>query len=553
MQVRNIPISDIAPSPLNPRKTFEVDELVELANSIKENGLIQPITVRKTPKGSESKYEIVCGERRYRACLMNEMETIEAVVKELDDKQAFLCMVLENLQRRDVDPLEEAAAINHLYKTGNYKVAQIAKAIGKSQSFVVSRILLNNISDQFAALMREKTLGLVHLQEIAKLTTEQQGILYSTCFTPECIERWPQKPLRMETLVSLINEHVMNTLDTARFSTADGTYSTCGACEGCKFNTATHPKRFGDANTPRCMKRENFLAKNLEALARRAKACGLPAIYIGTEDDNADILKACSAQGVDPTPLGNREYVQYPKEPQEDAYADKEYYNKRLANYKVKKAAFEDNLKDGTVIAVYELGYAGTPSGEVRYVFNTPTDKEGNATPTSTYRVKSMDALKRSLYETEDKEASDVTESRRTLLAESRYSEESSDLSENETGILLSVLLKRLPHKFKVSLGLDLKTMLDSKKVQGIAIANKNLILREFIKAMLSEESVCYSEDLAKLLTSLVEEKMPEENNEATEKIRQEYEKKRDGIRANIEALRVEALQEEPKAETTAE
>lgn len=547
MQVKNIPVAEITPSPLNPRKTFDADEIIELAKSIKENGLIQPITLRKAPKGSEFKYEIVCGERRFRAVVLNEMETIEAVVKTLDDKQAFVTMVLENLQRKDVDPLEEAAAIKNLYKEGGYKVAQIAKVLGKSPSFVADRIRLTNIIDEFAELLRNKTLGLIHLQEIAKLEKEQQTVLFNACFTPECIERWPQKVLKMELLANMIDEHVMNALETAKFSTADDTYSTCRACEGCKFNTATYPKRFNDTEHPRCMKRELFLAKNREAVARKAKASGLQVVYVGTEEENKVILDACQEQGLTPVSLGNREYCVLPKEPKEEAFTDKEYFAKRIANYEAKKASFEDNLKDGTVVAVYEVAFNGNLSGEERYVYNVPTDENGNVAPGKSRTVRSIDSLKKSLYESTEKEQSEKTESLRSMLAESNYSEDSSELSVNESDIMLAVMLKRMGYQFKKSIGLDFRTSLNMQEVLSVARNHRNEILREFLKMNLSEESVCYAVDLGKLLSSLVEEKMPEKTSDICNSIHANYEKKRDSLKENIKTLQ-ESLQEPVQA-----
>lgn len=553
MQVRNIPISEITPSPLNPRKTFDPTEIVELATSIKENGLIQPITLRKTPKGSEHKYEIVCGERRYRACLSNGMETIEAVVKDLDDKQAFVTMVLENLQRRDVDPLEEAAAIKHLYKEGGYKVAQIAKVLGKSSSFVADRIRLTNISDDFAALLRNKTLGLIHLQEIAKLDKEQQATLYAACFTPECIERWPQKVLKMELLASMIEEHVMNSLDKARFSPSDSSYTTCGSCEGCKLNTATFPKRFTDTDRPRCMKRELFYAKNLEAVARKAKASGLPVVYVGTPEENADILAACANQGIEPTPLGNREYVIVPKAPKEEAFSDKEYYAKRLANYESKKASFDDSLNDGTIIAVYEVSFNGNLSGEERYLYNAPADENGNVSAKSAYQARSIDKLKQSLHESEEQEQNEITEGFRIMLGESAYSSDNSDLTETETRIVLALMLKRMGYQFKKSIGIDFKTSLNMDEVLAMARKSMNAILREYLRMSLSEESVCYAADLGKLLGALTTEKFSEQAMEIREGIHADYEQKRNAIKDSINAFKAEMTASEAPATTETE
>ena len=159
MQVKTISLADICPSSLNPRKTFDQESLKELAENIKENGLIQPITIRKAPKESGKKYEIVCGERRYRASLLAGLEEIQAIVRtDLDDKQAFAAMIIENLQRKDVDPIEEAAAFSKLTKDKTMKVKEIAKMLGKSSSYVISRINLSNITQDYIDLMRNGTL-----------------------------------------------------------------------------------------------------------------------------------------------------------------------------------------------------------------------------------------------------------------------------------------------------------------------------------------------------------------------------------------------------------
>lgn len=91
-------------------------------------------------------------------------------------------MIIENLQRKDVDPIEEAAALSKLYNDGTMSVADMAKMLGKSTSFVTGRIQLNNIIDEFVQLMRDGTLYLVHLLDICKLTVEQQKKLYEECF-----------------------------------------------------------------------------------------------------------------------------------------------------------------------------------------------------------------------------------------------------------------------------------------------------------------------------------------------------------------------------------
>ena len=140
-EIKNVPISAILPSPRNPRKTFDEVSLQELADNIKQQGLLQPITVRPIidladQEGNLCKYEVVCGERRFRAVKMNGDETIPCIVRDLDDETAYEVMITENLQRKDIDPMEEAFAFNELVKAGK-SCDEIAQRFGKPLRFLI--------------------------------------------------------------------------------------------------------------------------------------------------------------------------------------------------------------------------------------------------------------------------------------------------------------------------------------------------------------------------------------------------------------------------------
>ena len=324
-EVRRIPLKEIVPSSNNPRKTFNADELNELAESIKENGLLQPITVRPIKKeedGSDefAKYEIVCGERRYRATQLTGAEEIDCIVKELDDKQALTAMIFENMQRKDVDPMEEASAIDRLVNEFGVEVLQVAKMLGKSETFVRSRLRLNTTIDEFVDLMHNGPLVLTHLLEISKLPQEQQKVLYETNFTPECIARWKYKFPNIPQLKEMIDADVMMKLDKAAFSLVDETFEdadgTINPCSKCPLNTQNDPANAGDVTAPRCMKRSCFLCKTKQHIIREAKlqqSDGKEIIYAGSEQENAEIIAYAKEQGVELTPVGIRKTVIYPE------------------------------------------------------------------------------------------------------------------------------------------------------------------------------------------------------------------------------------------------
>jgi len=537
MQVRNIPLTDICPSNLNPRKTFDQESLNELAENIKENGLIQPITVRKLPKGSDHKFEIVCGERRYRAVTIAGMEEIPCVVRELDDKQAFAAMIIENLQRKDVDPMEEAAAFSKLYTDGTMKIAEIAKMLGKSSSFVTSRIQLNNIIPEFEALMRNGTLYLVHLLEICKLTQDQQKVLYENCFSEACIARWTQKILKLEILHEMIDEHVMNFFDTAQFSLADSSFACGKDCEGCPFNTKNKPESYKDSARPRCMNAVCFKQKVQEYIFRTAKALDIPIVYQGSKDDA--IVQAAEAYGLKLTDMTNRSYVICPKEPDRASFSDEEFYEKRMQAYRHVKAIFDSNIEDGCVVKVYEICYDGKLSGEFKYAYSIPEDAETrNDVAESDSKHEQITRLKDAILKTNERETEELVEKKRSVVESSNYSSKNTALSGEEQRIFHAILLKRLSQDFKKSLGLEWQNTEDwFEKSAQIIEANRNAIKREFIKSVLGEKSVCFSHDLQGLLNALMAEAFASEEEEIKGEVSKKYESQRTRIQKEIDTL----------------
>lgn len=536
MQVRNIPLADICPSKLNPRKTFDQESLTELAENIKENGLIQPITVRKLPKGGEYKFEIVCGERRYRATTIAGLDEIQCVVKELDDKQAFAAMIIENLQRKDVDPMEEAAAFHKLYNEGTMKIAEIAKLLGKSTSFVTGRIQLNSIIPEFEKLMRDGVLYLVHLQEICKLTAEQQQILFRDCFNEASIARWPQKILKLDILHEMIDEHVMNFLDTAPFCLNDNTFKCGKDCEGCPFNTKNKPESYKDSARPRCMDTKCFKEKWQEHVFRTAKSLDMPIVYQGKIDD--DIVVAAKSYGLKLIDMTNRQYVLCPKEPDKASFSDEEFYEKRMQSYRHVKAIFDSNIADGNVQQVYEICYDGNLSGEYKYAYSIPANADEASLTENDSKKEQITRLKDAMLKVDERKNDELVERKRDALEHSDYAKQNTALSGEEQRIFHAIILKRLPYEFKKSIGLEWENTEDCfKKCAKIIEDNRNAIKREFIRAALSEKTVCFSHDLAGLLSALMEETSSNTAKEIEAEVGAKYDGQKSKLEADIDKL----------------
>lgn len=547
--VKNIPVVDICPSELNPRKTFDQESLAELAQNIKEHGLVQPITIRKRPKGSDTKYEIVCGERRFRATLLNGAPEIQCIIKDLDDKQAFAAMIIENLQRKDVDPIEEAAALSKLYNDGTMSVADMAKMLGKSTSFVTGRIQLNNIIDEFVQLMRDGTLYLVHLLDICKLTVEQQKKLYDECFSPACIARWTQKILKMEILHDMIDEHVMQFLDTAKFDIKDCSFSCGRGCEGCPLNTKNKPDSFKDVDRPRCMDSACFGQKTLEHILRTAKESGLTLVYQGK--NNEKWITAAGAAGLKLINADDRKYVFEPTKPDESKFSDKECYEKRMQAYQHAKAIFDSNVEDGLVEKVFEVCFDGKLSGEFKWTFSAP--KENEDARESLSKKEQITKWKDQMLKCDEQEHDELIEEKRKLLAESSYSTMNTPLGSEEQKLFHAIILKRLPYEFKKSIGIEWANNESAYKECAKKIEeHRNAIKREFMKQYLSEKSVCYSHDLAGMLIALCDDQMG--NVEELEKsVAEKYDKQRKACKARIDELKGVKVEEPVEEETPAE
>ena len=169
-----ISITDIQKNPYQPRKEFDIEKLHELAQSIKENGVIQPIIVRQSPVIG---YEILAGERRYRASLLAGLRSIPAVVKQLSDQEMMVQSIIENLQRENLNPIEEARAYESLVEKG-FTHAEIADKMGKSRPYISNSIRLLSLPEQILSEVENGKLSQAHARSLVGLNKEQQDYFF---------------------------------------------------------------------------------------------------------------------------------------------------------------------------------------------------------------------------------------------------------------------------------------------------------------------------------------------------------------------------------------
>ncbi|MDX2050229.1 MAG: ParB/RepB/Spo0J family partition protein [Rickettsiaceae bacterium] len=160
-----IDIQAIEPNKFQPRKTFDDNSIVELAESISRHGIIQPLIVRKD-KNSE-KYQIVAGERRWRAALISGLEKIPVIIRDIDDKTLAEQAIIENIQRENLNPIEEASAYLDLIDKYNYTQGTLASSLGKSRSHVANMLRIHSLPDIVKKYLTEGKLTFGHAKVIA--------------------------------------------------------------------------------------------------------------------------------------------------------------------------------------------------------------------------------------------------------------------------------------------------------------------------------------------------------------------------------------------------
>ncbi len=267
-EIKTLKLSSIQRDENQPRKTFNEDSLNELAESIKKHGVIQPITVQPFEKG----YMIVMGERRFRASKIAGKKEIDCIVREFSSDDVREVQIIENLQREDVDAIEEAEAISYLIE--KFSPQEISKRIGRSIPFVYQRVKLGQLIQPFKDFVRSKKLSLGLASQVAGFSAEDQSMMVEQLGND--FSDWQVKRLITDATFDLVS---------APFDVNDETLlPKVGACAVCPFNSQNSGDLFGEGKAI-CTKGSCFQSKKTKSflkLIEEAKKTGeliIPNIY----------------------------------------------------------------------------------------------------------------------------------------------------------------------------------------------------------------------------------------------------------------------------------
>ncbi len=199
-QLRDVALELIHPSPFQPRTHFDEEALRSLADSIRAQGLIQPVVLRRR----SGEYELIAGERRWRAAQLAGLQQIPAIVRDIDDHQAAALALIENLQREDLDPIEQAEAMRRLIKEFDMTHQQVADILGVSRPVVSNALRLLDLADPVRQLLQDRQLDAGHARALAGLPMAQQ---------PQLAEKIVAKALtvrQVEGMVRKLNESALS-------------------------------------------------------------------------------------------------------------------------------------------------------------------------------------------------------------------------------------------------------------------------------------------------------------------------------------------------------
>ncbi len=167
--LNEVNVDEVRSNPFQPRKTFNDDSLQELADSIKEHGVIEPIIVKKSIKG----YELVAGERRLRAAKLAGLKSVPCVIRDFDDAEMMEIALLENIQREDLNPIEEAEAYQKIMELSHLSYDEFAKKFGKSKSYVVNMVGLLKLPEIVKEYTVDRKLSMAHARSLSKITDKK--------------------------------------------------------------------------------------------------------------------------------------------------------------------------------------------------------------------------------------------------------------------------------------------------------------------------------------------------------------------------------------------
>lgn len=524
----------IEPSNYNARKTFDPEALAELAQNIKTHGLIQPITVRRKGEKGEH-YEIICGERRFRACRMLNMKEIPAYVREVTDEQAYDLSISENLQREDVPPMEAAEAYKRLIDTKRYDIPSLALQFGKSEKTIYQTLKLCDLIKGIANLVREGKLTASAGIAISKYDKKIQEAILNDRLGKDGKGDWCH--ISAGVLAGRIEQCYTNNLADYQFDKTK--------CLKCVHNSNNFDLFAEGAECGRCTDKKCLDEKNTAHLVAQAEAIALAdskLVFVGDQysygNEATQKIRIGGYEFKNVQTYNLNRYPTAPTAPEASDYAKPEELTKAQAEYDKAQERFEkqtqhlDELKEQGKIRVYaEIG-----SREVKLHYREVATKD---TKTNAQLISDLTAKKERNNELQaEKTAESLKELLRTEdLPQSAFTPE-------EEQAMYFFMLSKLRRSHYKAVGLkenDYYGMTDKKKREIVATLTeeqKTVIRRDYLYSHLTERTTTVADTKGGMLQAFARRHLPEQTAKIEATHKEDYGKKNARLDERIDGLK---------------
>ncbi|MDP2235009.1 MAG: ParB/RepB/Spo0J family partition protein [Bacteroidales bacterium] len=462
-QIQYIKTNQLHESSMNPRKEFHQESIDQLAESIKQVGILQPIIARLNPhlkKKAIPIYEVICGARRLSAAVIADLTEVPVIVRELSDEEAFDLMITENLQRKDVSPLEEALAYQKLIEKGTYDIDALCIRFGKNQTYIRQRLKLNDLLPEFKKLLSSEIIGIGHAMEICKLEAEYQTELYENSYSEEVRSARYWNAGTVKELKNHIEKQFTLKLSEATFDLADELLDKkAGACLSCPKNTASNFLLFPDSPQEGiCLDRACFRNKSDKHFEIQLKhvqeeepqiILGYSSYIYGEDEKRVKEQVKNGLPAVELSYSSGYSRISKPIEPDSpdrEDYDSEEDYKDAVTDYAEEYSDYENDLKDyeeklssGKIRKAFIV--AGSEKGSYQYYQkrdgNTDTSETGKQIGFKEQIKELQEKDKRNAEIAFEKTYNDAKE----LLSEKIYSNIESELTLTEWQAVYIVLL----------------------------------------------------------------------------------------------------------------
>ena len=527
----DLDITTVHPSADNHRKTFNDASLQELAESIREVGVLQAIAVRPHTAGG---YEIIYGERRYRASLLAGAKTIKATIyNNITDDEAEDMSLSENLQREEVRPTEEAKAFKRLLEKGRYDMYSLVSRFGRSEKYIYTRLKLNELYQPIGELLDNETITISVAEEISTYEPNIQKDVYEKHLKEDSRDNWAGYTLKL--FKKYFEEYYTTDLEQYKFDKTE-----CKACvhNAANYNLFAEHNGCGHCTNRKCLDTKNaaFVAKETEKLLKSDPKLVIARPYYGGINETA--LQKLDKKGHEIKELNYtvsaQSFPKAPEAPRQEQFSKPKEYEQAVQTFEQKNEEYARKVEElnrkkeeGRIKTYVKVGQT---EPELCYV-------EINKKETSPVTIETLQERdKRFKQLSIEKIVADT----KKVVRENDYPE--SPFTQYEDGMMYFIMLTKLQRKHYPLCGIkDQPIRLDEKQrmkiVAKLTDAQKTVIKRDFINYFLCEDA--YGDNSAsKLLRDFANMHFPDQYGLAKATHEEEYQKRHERLDERIKEMK---------------